>query len=252
MLVLVTRPAQQAREWVDGLRAAALQAEALPLIAIEGPADAAPVRAAWAGLPGRAMAVFVSPNAVARFFACRPEGTPWPGGTLAASPGPGTSLALLREGVPAGQIVEPPADARQFDSESLWQELAGRDWRGSQVLIVRGNDGRDWLAERLRECGAGVDFVATYRRTAPTLSEGEQQLLAAALAGPGRHLWFFSSSEAIRHLGSLARGADWSRAVALATHPRIAEAAHRLGLARVVESQPSLAAVVACIQSIAS
>lgn len=252
MRVLVTRPALQAREWVDSLRAAALQAEALPLIAIEPPADTAAVRSAWASLPAQAMAVFVSPNAVAHFFAQRPEAAAWPDGTLAASPGPGTSLALLRAGVPAVQIVEPPAHAAQFDSETLWQQLGDRDWTGSHVLIVRGSSGRDWLAERLRERGASLSFVAAYQRAAPTLATGERQLLAMALAEPSQHLWFFSSSEAVQHLDTLARGTDWSHAVALATHPRIAETAHRLGLATVHEARPSLAAVVACIQSIAS
>ncbi len=252
MRVLVTRPAAQAREWVDSLQAAGVPAEALPLIAIEPPADTDAVRRAWDGLASRAMAVFVSPNAVAHFFALRPAGRPWPAATLAASPGPGTSQALLRAGVPPGQLVEPPADAAQFDSESLWQRLAGRDWQGSQVLVVRGSSGRDWLAERLRERGAGLDFVAAYRRAAPRLAADEQRLLAQALAEPARHLWFFSSSEAIHHLGALAGAADWPQAVALATHPRIAETARRLGFTRVHEARPSLAAVVACIQSIAS
>lgn len=252
MRVLVTRPALQAREWVDSLQAAGVAAEALPLIAIEPPADTEAVRRAWAGLASQAMAVFVSPNAVAHFFALRPAGLAWPAGTLAASPGPGTSQALLRAGVPPGQLVEPPADAPQFDSESLWQRLADRDWDGRRVLVVRGSSGRDWLAERLRERGAGLDFVAAYQRQAPHLAPDEQRLLAEALAEPARHLWFFSSSEAIHHLGALAGGADWSQAMALATHPRIAETAHRLGLTRVHEARPSLAAVVACIQSIAS
>lgn len=250
MRVLVTRPAAQASEWVQQLRAAGLQAEALPLIDIAAAPDADALAAAWAALPAQAMVVFVSPNAVTHFFAAKPAHAAWPAGVQAASPGPGTTRVLRGLGVPA--IVEPAANAAQFDSESLWQQLSTQEWAGQRVLVVRGTSGRDWLAERLRERGAELSFVAAYGRTAPHLWPAQQALLGEALARPGEHLWFFSSSEAVSHLQALAPQADWSQALAVATHPRIAESARRLGLGRVIEARPTLEAVVACIQSIAS
>jgi hypothetical protein len=45
--VIVTRPAREAVQWVDDLRAAGLDAVALPLIVIEPVADAALLRDAW-------------------------------------------------------------------------------------------------------------------------------------------------------------------------------------------------------------
>jgi len=169
---------------------------------------------------------------------------------VAASPGPGTTQVLRDLGV--ATLVEPAADALQFDSEALWQQLAARDWAGQHVLVVRGASGRDWLADRLRERGAELSFVAAYGRAAPQLSAHQRALLDDALAHPTEHLWFFSSSEAIHHLRSLAPQADWARARAVATHPRIAESARSLGMGQVMEARPSLEAVVACIQSIAS
>lgn len=249
MRVLVTRPAAQASEWVRLLREHGLDAEALPLIDIAPSADTAELHAAWAALPATALVVFVSPNAVSCFFAGRPEGAVWPEALVAASPGPGTTRVLRELGV--ASIVEPAADAPQFDSETLWQQLSQHDWRGRQVLVVRGASGRDWLADRLREQGAGLRFVAAYARSAPVLSPPQQALLGTALAHPARHLWLFSSSEAVTHLQSLAPQADWSQALALATHPRIAETARRLGIGRVLEARPSAEAVVACIQSLA-
>ena len=76
-------------------------------------------------------------------------------------------------------------------------------------------------------------------------------MLAQALNEPASHLWFFSSSEAIDHLAQIVSGRNlrWSEARALATHPRIADRARRLGVGSVFESRPSMAAVVACIQS---
>jgi uroporphyrinogen-III synthase len=157
-------------------------------------------------------------------------------------------------GVPAAAIVEPADDAVQFDSESLWARLRVQDWRGANVLIVRGDGGRDWLARTLREAGAQVGHVAAYRRVAPAFDADQAALLRAALAEPESHLWFFSSSEAIDNLAASRPVAgtvvDWGPARAIATHPRIAARARQLGFARVTEARPALAAVIACIQSI--
>lgn len=249
MKLLVTRPAAQAAEWVAWLRERGADAAALPLIGIFPPRDAGPVRAAWAKLASRRMVMFVSPNAVEQFFALRPAGMTWPTETLAGSPGPGTSRSLRALGVPAERIVEPAADAAQFDSESLWQRLQSFDWRGTSVLIVRGESGRDWLADTLRAHGAAVELVTAYERAAPRLDVRERALLEAAQSAPRAQVWMFSSSESIDHLESLAPGADWREATALATHPRIAQRARKAGFGRVLECRPSVEAVVACLQS---
>ena len=249
MRVLVTRPAAQARDWVERLHAAGIDAAALPLIEI-APADgAAALQAAWRGLEECALVMFVSPNAVAHFFAARPADAAWPAALLAASPGPATTQALHGAGVPQAQIVEPAADAPQFDSEALWLRLQARDWRGACALFVRGDGGRDWLAERLREAGARIEQVSAYRRGVPSLDAGGQQLLDAAIAAPHAHLWWFSSAQAIDHLGMLApAGSDWRAARALATHPRIAERARRLGFGAVESCSPAADAVLAAIR----
>lgn len=250
MRLLVTRPATQAEEWVAQLAARGVDAAALPLIGIGPAPDPVAVVAAWAALPARRLVVFVSPNAAEQFFALRPPGPAWPATVQAGSPGPGTTRGLRRLGVPAGCIVEPAADAPQFDSETLWAQLASQDWRGARVLVVRGDGGREWLADTLRGQGASVDFVCAYTRGAPRPDEREHAVLAAALQRPGHHAWLFSSSEAIDHLVALVPQTAWSNATALATHPRIAERARAAGFGRVIDTRPSLDAVVACIQSI--
>ena len=155
--------------------------------------------------------------------------------------------------MPAAQIVEPAADSVQFDSQALWLALAPRRaWAGAEVLVVRGDGGREWLADTLREHGARVHNLVAYRRVAPVLDASARELMRAALAEPHAWLWFFSSSEAIDHLEALAgvpAGAGWSRVAALATHPRIADRARALGCARVALARPALADVIACIQS---
>jgi uroporphyrinogen-III synthase len=60
-------------------------------------------------------------------------------------------------------------------------------------------------------------------------------------------IWLFSSSEAIAHLPI---GLDWGQARALATHPRIAQAAREAGFGQVLQSRPALPEVLASIKSV--
>lgn len=246
--VVVTRPAAQAADWVRRLRSAGIDAIALPLIEIAPAADAVAIEAAWASLATRRLVFFVSPNAVLHFFAARPPGSSWPSGLVAAAPGPGSAAALRNAGVPADHVVEPAADSPSFDSEAVWLRLRERDWRAASALIVRGDGGREWLADRLNEAGALVDAVGAYRRVAPVFSGTDRALLDELVAGRDS-LWLFSSSEAIGHLEAAAGAGRWSRARAIAGHPRIAARARAAGFGRVDEPAPGFAALVACIQS---
>lgn len=247
--VLVTRPAAQAAAWVEQLRVRGIDAESLPLIEIVAVDDRSALRAAWETLAEHSLVFFVSANAVQHFFAARPESGAWPGGVVAAAPGPGTADALRAVGLPDAAIVSPATDAAQFDSEALWARLQGRNWRGARVLVVRGDGGRDWLADRLTEAGAQVDALSAYRRVATSFAGAARERLEAAVAGD-EVVWLFSSSEAIANLARAAGNTGWGRARAVATHPRIAARARGLGFGVVVESGASLDAVVACIQSI--
>ena len=236
MRLIITRPAEQATAWVLDLRTLGVDAQALPLIAVAPPHDVAPVHAAWAALQAQSLVMFVSANAVSHFFAARPPGARLPAALVAASTGPGTSAALRAAGV--AQVEEPPADAPLFDSEALWARLQTQDWHGRAVLIVRGEDGRDWLGQTLTDHGARVSCVAAYRRVPPLLDSAGRQLLAQAQAAPQAHCWVFSSSEAIAHLATLAPGAAWATSRAVASHPRIVDAARRAGFGQVALLPP--------------
>ena len=85
----------------------------------------------------------------------------------------------------------------------LWSRLEAWPWQGASVLVVRGDGGRDWLADRLRSRGAQVRFVQAYARAMPVPTPQEQRLLREALATPQAHVWHFSSAQAIDHLERL-------------------------------------------------
>ena len=256
MRVLVTRPAREAQRWVHELRLHGFNASALPLIEIGQAPDEDAVRREWARLDRYHAVMFVSGNAVDRFFALRPPSFPnWPREeTRAWAPGPGTRDALLRSGLPLASIDQPDAKAKQFDSQALWAQVAGQVKADQRALVVRGGDaagrgsGRDWLGAQLGKRGVAVDTVVAYCRRPPHWTRA--QLEVAQEAAADGSTWLFSSSEAVGNLKQELPDQGWSKARAVATHPRIAQAATDAGFGVVCLSRPTLADVVASIESI--
>jgi len=251
--LLVTRPQPQADAWVERLRGAGIDAIALPLLTIDAVVDLDELHTAWRELPRYALVMFVSPNAVSHFFAARPAelaAAGWPPGVRAGATGPGTVQALRLAGVPSALCVAPRADAEQFDSAALWAQLQAEPWAGREVLVLRGDGGRDEFAAHLRSAGAAVHFTQAYRRGPARPTAADQACLARAIAEPASHLWWLSSSEALGYLPLLAPQADWRSAQALASHPRIAASARELGFGQVFEAAPTLDAVRAALSRI--
>jgi uroporphyrinogen-III synthase len=258
--LVVTRPQPQADQWVERLQAMGQPALALPLLRIlPSPGHANEVDKAWAALVQKrhVLVMFVSPNAVLQFFAARPANVDgWIDGVMAASTGPGTVKALLSVGVPAESVLSPAEDSPQFDAEALWQQhLAGRVWAGQSALIVRGESGRDWLAEVLRAHGATVSLIAAYRRLGPDWDDvAVRRAWARLVTDPRDHAWLFSSSEAVRalneHLKLAGDTGELLRSVAaVATHERIAMTARGAGFRDVRPSRPdpeSIRSTLAC------
>lgn len=254
--VIVTRPAREAARWVELLRGAGLDAVALPLMVIAPLADLGTLHAARAQLHGYTAAMFVSAAAVTHFFEPDRATASGPMATVRCwATGPGTAQALREAGVPVDAIDLPPPDAAQFDSEALWVRVQSQVQAGTRVLLVRGGDaaghatGRDWLARQIAARGGLVDTLVAYRRLPPPLDAAARAL--AAEAAQGGATWLFSSSEAIGNLCRALPGIGWQDACAVATHPRIAQAAQRAGFGIVRTAAPTVAALVASIESTA-
>ncbi|MCX4165333.1 MULTISPECIES: fused uroporphyrinogen-III synthase HemD/membrane protein HemX [Paraburkholderia] len=225
------------------LAAAGIATFDFPLIEIADVVDDAPLRAALASLEQYVLVVFVSPNAVDHAFAR--YNAIWPHALPVGVVGPGSVAALARHGVavPSCTVICPAAstdeDNARFDSEALYASLevalGERAFEGRRVLIVRGDGGREWLADRLREAGATVDTVAAYRRLVPEPPIGAWARVHALLAGDP-HTWLVTSSEGVRNLIELAQEhltadelVQLKHAALVAPHPRIAETARGLG-----------------------
>lgn len=268
MRVIVTRPQREAQRWVLDLSAQGLQAVALPLIEVGPVDDTTDIVRAWQQLGDYVGVMFVSGNAVDYFFKSNSALAPVFIANAAIktrvwATGPGTTRALLRQGVAPERLDAPPVDAGQFDSEALWQVVGAQVQPGDRVLIVRGGDalgsagatahtdqgaGRDWFANQVRQAGGQAEFVMAYQRGAPEFGRQERELaLQAATDGS---VWLFSSTEAVSNLGTCLPGQSWAGARAVATHPRIAAAAQQAGFGRVQESRPTLPELIACIKQV--
>jgi len=238
--ILVTRPAAQAATLAQRITELGGEAVLFPLLEI-GPADDfAPLDAAIANLEDYAVAVFISPNAVEYSVPRILERRAWPVQLLAAAIGPGTVAQLSRYGI--DEVVAPTA---RFDSEGVLELPAFQSERiaGKRVLVLRGNGGRELLADSLRLRGAVVDCVTCYRRSAPV----DGSALVSRLRNNALDALTISSSEGLRNLLALLDTAAFDRLRRLplfVPHPRIAEVATELGLSHVVQTGPADAGIL--------
>ncbi|WP_287497424.1 uroporphyrinogen-III synthase [Pandoraea sp. CB10b_02] len=273
---ILTRPDGQADALASALHAHGIDTLAFPLLHISAQADDGAL-AALDGAMGRlssyALAVFVSPNAVAHALARlahrrrRPSepgagragaaqvGDVWPETLPAAVVGPGSAQALAEAGIAAPRhrvIVPPGGPAARFDSEALLAELDLAALAGRRVLLVRGDGGRELLADTLRAHGAQVDIVSAYTRRAPAPDAAAWAALEARVCAPGRCAWVLTSSEAVRHLATLLAARYGARngvqtpgapqvlarilaAPCFTSHARIADAARAAGFDRITQ-----------------
>lgn len=225
--IVVTRPQNQAAGLAERIRAIGGVPVWFPTIHIEALEDNAELDAALGRLEQFDLAIFISSNAVACTWVRLPAG--WPNGLAAAATGPGTASALTQRGV--ARVIVPPT---QFDSEGLVAELDSLGIAPKNVLIFKGEVGREWLADTLRARGARVECVASYRRVRADTDVGilERLVQAKELAG-----MVVASSEGGDYLIDMlgANALPWLTDVPVfVPHARIAERMRGHGLKQVV------------------
>jgi uroporphyrinogen-III synthase len=250
--VIITRPRAQAGQLAQQVTALGREAVIFPLLEIEPLPDTAPLQAALGELETYAMVAFVSPNAIDAAFAHLDR---WPAGVAIGIMGEGSRTALAAHGVTeANATIYKPRDPLRTDSQTLLEVLDLAALRGKKVLILRGETGREFLADALREAGVEVVQVASYRRQAPRLDERLRQQLLSLLERPND--WIMTSSEALRILLRLAEESAGAEGVAklqrqrmIISHVRIAEAARELGFQQVTLTGSGDERLLAALQS---
>lgn len=249
--VVITRPLAQAVPLAQRVAALGMEPAVFPLLDIQPLPDTSALRSALADVSGYALIAFVSPNAIDAACAIRAA---WPRGVTLAVMGEGSRAALARHGLTeANAAIVSPQDAGRTDSQTLLDALDLETLRGRRALIVRGESGRELLADALREAGVEVSQVAAYRRCAPVFDEARSTELKRLLDGDS--LWIITSSEALRYLLDMARQLGAEESVAklqrknlLVPHVRIKETASALGFTRVRLTGSGDEAMLAALQ----
>ena len=230
--LLLTRPAEECAATAAVLAEHGVQSASLPLLAIEPLAETPAQRTTLLALDRYAAVVVVSKPAarlalerLGRYWPQPPLDQPW------FSVGAATGAILQQRGL---NVCWPVAGD---DSEALlalpqWAEAL--DVPEPRVLIVRGEGGREHIAETLRSRGAQVDFLELYRRNLPDYPSGT---LIQTLRSERLNAVVVSSGQGLLSLHELA-AADWGALVELplfVPSPRVAHMAAQLGAKIIVD-----------------
>ncbi|WP_297846201.1 uroporphyrinogen-III synthase [Pseudomonas sp.] len=229
--LLLTRPAQESAALATVLNDVGVYSSSLPLLDIEPLTITGAQRSMIFDLDLYAVVIVVSKPAARLGLALIDEIWPQPPVQQWFSVGAATAQILEDYGL----SVAYPAGGD--DSEALLELAPLRDALarpGTRVLIMRGEDGRELLAERLRELGASVDYLPLYRRTLPqyAASELSRRIEAERLNGV-----VVSSGQGFEHLRLLA-GDAWPEIAQLplfVPSPRVAEMAKAAGAQTVLD-----------------
>jgi uroporphyrinogen III methyltransferase / synthase len=243
--IVVTRPRDQAAEFIDHLTAAGADVVACPSIEIVPPASWAPLDDAIARIGQFDWIVFTSTNGVAVFIErLRASGHDIDVLRRArlAAVGPQTAHALEAQGLPVDVVPG------EFRAEGVAEEMRRKGIAGARILLPRATEAREILPAMLRDAGADVEEVASYDTVRPQAAPEEVRGL---LAEGKVDLVTFTSSSTVRNFLSLL-GDD---AVALLRRTRIgcigpitADTARSVGLT--VDIQPASYTVAAFTEEI--
>ena len=164
--VLVTRPRHQSHGLTSAIEIHGGKAVCFPTLEIL-PRNAAAVLEDAYRLAPPDIAIFVSSNAVL-------HGLQHAQDARIGVVGPATADAV----VAAGRVVDiMPSDG--FDSEHLLAMADLFDVNGKRIRIIRGQSGRELLADTLRRRGAIVDYLSVYERSLPLYQTDEVDALLA-------------------------------------------------------------------------
>jgi uroporphyrinogen-III synthase len=161
--VLVTRPRHQAENLARLIEQEGGEAIRFPVIEIAEPEDTRALLAVIDRLDNFTTAIFISPNAVNRamnLILARRGGLP-PDLRIACV-GRGSARELKHFGIE--NVIVPQG---RFDSEALLERPELHQVEGSEIVIFRGDGGRELLGDTLKERGANIEYAECYRRVRP-------------------------------------------------------------------------------------
>lgn len=201
LFVMVTRPNPAGAVLCELIEAAGGEAIHFPTIAFIA-ADQAPLQTAIAKLGEQEWLIFISPQAVyASIPAIRRAWSTFPPQVKFAAIGAGTAAALNA----AGYAVSAYPNG-EWNSEGLLSLPEFQDIHSTKIAIVRGEGGRELLAHTLKERGADVLHVVTYKRIVPPI---DVSVYMALLKQHKVNAIVCSSYESVRNLKTMVGAEGW-------------------------------------------
>lgn len=218
--VVITRPREPAEALAAALAREGARPIVFPTLAIEDLPPSAALEQALTLLPGAGLAIFVSAHAVERGLAAVRSRMNWPAGVPVAAVGEATAQALRNSGF--AQVISPP---ERHDSDALLELAQLQAVRGADIVIFRGEGGRERLKQGLEARGARVHYAECYRRVRP--ASDPAALLAAWDRGEVQAVSALSGETLENFVALLGEAASPRLARAALVVPHEAVAAHR-------------------------
>ena len=164
--VLVTRPAHQAQGLCDLIHAQGGQVLLFPVLDIAEPEDPSRLLTIINRLDDFDIAIFISANAVSQGMGLILAQRALPPHLKLATVGMRTAKELEQFGLCADICP-----SEKFNSEALLALEEMQDVRDKSIIIFRGEGGREFLADTLKQRGAHVEYAEVYRRTRPEVDD---------------------------------------------------------------------------------
>lgn len=241
--VLVTRPAQQAAEFIELLRTRDIESLAFPTIEILPLELSHQLETQFLSLNQYDLLIFISANALKQAVELLQK--------LAISP------ASIR--VKIATIGQATLDvAREygfkvdltpqsgFNSESLlaMQELQADNIKGERCLIIRGIGGLGLLAEKLQQRGMDVQYAEIYQRIAPEIDKfASRKLLSESWKSLNVGVISVTSNESLQNLYDMLKQPGKAEMLAtplIVVSSRGKELAGTLGFSQVSQAESAM------------
>lgn len=222
--VLVTRPEHQAQRLCELIETRGGQAILFPVLEITEPEDPAALAHIIERLDDFDIAIFISVNAVTQALNIILAQRPLPLHLRLATVGLRTAKELEQFGLCADICP-----SERFNSEALLELADMHEVAGKNIVIFRGEGGREFLADTLKQRGAGVEYAQVYRRAKP---QTDCTMLLNALEQGKIDIITVTSNEGLCNLFEMAgvSGQDHLRRIPLAViSERTATLARELG-----------------------
>lgn len=238
--LLLTRPAEESRALGQVLADEGVFSTSLPLLEIEPLPVSEENRSIIYNLAAYCAVIVVSKPAARLGLEMVDEVWPQPPMQDWFTVGAATAQILDDYGLRVFFPEQGDDSEALLDLAQLQSAISGYD---PKVLIMRGEDGRELLAERLRERGVTVDYLPLYRRHLPIYPAFAlpQRVEAERLNG-----LVVSSGQGFQHLRELAGDAwpDLARLPLFVPSPRVAELARDAGALTVVDCRGASASAL--------